>query len=76
MIKQLPGVQTLPKYPSQGSFGNFLGPATCLHLPLTSQGVPILGTASSASEVNRHPVTPLFDIMIVTSLWVWVWFPY
>ena len=68
-------MQTLPMYHSERGSGDYLRLAASMHLPVTSQGQPILVTSSSAAEdpeVGHRPMTPPFDVWLVTSLWVWV----
>jgi len=59
-----PIVQTLPMYPAQRSFGDYLRPAASMHLEVTSEGQRIVVTSPLASEdpeVNFHPMAPPFD---------------
>ena len=63
-----PIVQTFPTYPSVRSSGDYLPPATSMHLQVTSQDLAILLTSSSASEVSRRPMNPQFDVLLVPSL--------
>ena len=69
-------MQTMPTYPTQRGFGDYLRPTASMHGQVPSQGQPILVTslsfASEAPEVDRRPITPAFEVRVIASLWVWV----